>query len=78
VANGSVPSFAAEDASDRQVAGGVAELRDARAAVANIDPRSVLAFQRAAIQDGVRATLSAFIALHGGCCPAPQTARPAP
>lgn len=42
--------------------GGAGAGRDARDAIANIDVRSSLAFQRATIQDAVRATLDAFIA----------------
>jgi hypothetical protein len=37
-------------------------LRNARRAVANLDPRSALSFQRAAIQEAFRATVDAFAA----------------
>jgi hypothetical protein len=50
------------------------ESTDARAAIANIDVRSSLAFQRPAVQDAVRATVQLFIAARRECA-GPRTAR---
>jgi hypothetical protein len=47
--------------------GETAATRDARQAIDSIDPRRSIAFQRAPIQDAVRATLVAYVLAHQRC-----------